>query len=395
MARYRWTGTDDRGNAAAGELEAAGVLEAADALRGRGASVMALDRIDPAPGPEPLRDLDTFTFFNESLGRLTSLGMPLPRAVAEISHGLRRGRFRTALERLEARLREGKSLEEASAELGGDFTPAYRWMIRAGARSGDLPGVLGAVTRSAEGFRRVRRALVSALAYPAAILGFAAVFIAVFASIYVPLYEDMYRHFDFEPPAVFRGFIEALRSPIALSAGLLAALLAAALGARWLASTASGERALLRLPLVGRIRKSLFLARFASALGTLLRARTPLADALPVALGASGSRSLEEAAPALAAKAAEGAGLDEVLRAAPFVPEALRAYLVLAERSGRVPEAAGEIASLLTEQAAAESETLYLVLLPLALLVAGLILGGFIVSSVAPYYDFLERLSQR
>jgi type IV pilus assembly protein PilC len=392
MTTYRWTGTDERGDAAGGDLEAAGLLAAADALRAKGMSVTALERSGEWPEAKRLSDLDAFTFFNESLAKLCALGMPLPRAVAEIAKGLKRGRFRAALERMEARLREGKSLQAASAELGGDFRPAYRCMIQAGAKSGDLPGVLGAVTRSAEGFRRVRRALVSSLAYPAAVLGFSLLFLSVFAGFFVAIFEDMHRQFDFEPPAVFRGLIAAFRSPLAFSATLAVGLAAAAAVAAWLARTPSGEQALLRVPWVGPIRKNLLLARFADALGTLLRARTPLADALPVACGASGSRSLEEAAPALAKKAAEGAGLEEVLRDVPLVPPAMRSYLAIGERGGRAPDAAREVASLLSEQAAAASETLYLILLPLAILVAGLLLGGFLVSSVIPYYDFLTRI---
>jgi general secretion pathway protein F len=323
------------------------------------------------------------------------MGMPLPRAVREISSGLRRGRFRDALGRLEVRLRDGKPLEEAAAELEGEFPPYYRWLIRAGARSGNLPGVLSIVSRNAEGFRRARRALLSALAYPAMVFGFAALFVLVFLVFYVPLFGDMYRHFDLPAPPVLEVLQAVLRSP-ALAAGAVGlVVLGAAALLGWLGATAPGERLLLRVPLLGRIRRNLMLARLAGALGILLRAKAPLAEALSLSLGAAGSRSLDRAAPALSARAAEGAGLEAVLREAPIVPESMSAYLALAERSGRVPEAADELAALLSEQAAAESETLHLVLLPAALVAAGLVLGTLVVSVVLPYFRFLETLATR
>jgi general secretion pathway protein F len=395
VARFAWKGSDERGDARSGELEAAGVLEAADALRAQGMSVTVLERAEPAAAAPPLRDLDAFVFFNESLARLTGMGMALPRAVHEIASGLRRGRFRDSLDRLEGRLKEGKSLEEAAGELEGDFPPYYRWMVRAGAQSGNLPGVLSIVSRNAEGFRRARRALVSSLAYPAVVLGFAAVFVVVFTMLYVPLFEDMYRHFELPAPPAVHALARIARSPALAAGGLAVLLLAGAALFGWLGASVSGERALLRLPLVGRIRRNLMLARFAGTLGILLRAKAPLSEALPLALGAAGSRGLDAASASLSARAAEGAGLEAALKDAPVVTEALAAYLALAERSGRVPEAADELASLLADQAAAESETLHLVLLPSAVVAAGVVLGTLIVSVVVPYFRFLETLASR
>jgi type II secretory pathway component PulF len=138
---------------------------------------------------------------------------------------------------------------------------------------------------------------------------------------------------------------------------------------------------------------NLKLARLAGSLGALLRARAPLADALPVALGAAGSRQLDAASASLSALAAEGAGLEGVLRSAPLVSEPVAAWLALAEREGRVPEAADELAELLTGQAAAGSETLAAVLLPASIVVSGALLGVLYVAVALPYFRFLEQFA--
>ncbi len=394
MPHYSYAGTDERGAAASGELEAVGLIEAAELLRARGVWASRLERRSPGPQAEPLAGGDAFSYFNRSLAELAGLGIPLPRAVREIAAGLRRGRFRKALEGVEARLREGVSLEEAIRERPGDFPSYYASMIRAGAESGRLPAVLSAVARNAEGFQQARRALTGALAYPAVVVAFGLLLSVAFLLLFLPAYEEMHRRLGLDNSLTLRALLAVFGSA-SWQAGLTAAAIAAAFGAyRGLTATLVGERLLFRVPLLGRIRRQLFLARFAGALSLLSRSGVPLARAYPVALGASGSRELGAAAPRLEARAAEGAGLAELLRETPVLPPGAASYLALGERSGRVPEAAEELAELLTERAAGDCETLFLVYTPVALVLTGLLLLFLFMALVAPYYSFLERLGR-
>ncbi len=394
MPRFSWRGTDDQGGERRGELEAAGVIEASAELRAQGILTLALERADPKEEERPLGGLDAFAFFNRSLAEMTRLGFPLPRAVREISSGLRRGRFRAALEGVEAALREGKTLDEAVAARPDDFPPHYRFMLKAGAAAGNLPAVLAAVAGNTEAVRRARRALADALAYPAVVLAFGALVIASFLVFFVPIYQDMYRHYGFEPSYTVRAIL-GLFGSAGVVAGAVAGVVALAVAARQLLlRTVAGERLLLRLPLLGRIRRHLAMARLLGTLGILLRARAPLVEALPVALGASGGLELAREAQRLRTTASEGAMLEEVLRQAPGVPPGVVTYLAIAERSGTVPRAAEELSELLTEQAVRESELLFVVLMPTALLATGAILLSLFISLVLPYVHFLERLGK-
>jgi type II secretory pathway component PulF len=393
VPRFRYRGTDEQGRLQQGELEAPGLVEASAELRAKGVFSLDLERADAPEAAAPLRDVDAFVFFNQGLAEMSRLGFPLPRAVREISGGMRRGRFRTSLERLEASLREGKSLHEAVAAQGSEFPPHYRFMLQAGTSSGNLPAVLTAVARNTEGVRRARRAVLDALAYPAVVLLFGAILVSVFLLLFVPLYQDLNRQYGFEPSVTTRailGLFGSVKAQVALVGGALAAVLG---GWAFMRRTIAGERLLLRLPLAGRVIGHLWMARFLGCLGVLLRGKAPLADALPVALGASGSLQLAAAAGALGRRAAEGAGVADVLGGAPVVPPEAVSYLALAERSGSVDRAAAELSELLTERAFAEGESLFVVLMPAALLLTGAVLAALFVSLVVPYIAFIERLA--
>lgn len=395
MPRFRYRGTDEQGALHRGEIEAAGVVEAAAELRAKGVLALDLERADAAEAAPPLRDVDAFVFFNQGLAEMSRLGFPLPRAVKEISSGLRRGRFKRSLERLEAALREGKSLHDAVAAQEGEFPAHYRFMLKAGARAGNLPAILTAVARNTEGVRRARRAVLDALAYPAVILLFGAVLLSVFLFLFVPVYQDLHRQYGFEPTISAR-VILGLFGSVKVQAGLVAGVLLAVLGTwAFMRRTIAGERLLLRLPLVGRVLRHLWMARFLGSLGVLLRAKAPLPEALPVALGASGSLELGAAAERLARRAGEGKDLAALLGEAPVVPPEVVSYLALAERSGGVERAAAELSDLLTERAFQEGESLFVVLMPAALLLTGVIMAGLFVSLVLPYIAFIERLGRQ
>jgi type IV pilus assembly protein PilC len=391
MARYAWQGTDERGRVQRGECAASGLAEAASQLRARGVAPVSVDRVDAEAVDRPSVTADAFTMFNRNLAEMTRIGLPLPRAIHEIASGLRGGRFKRALEQIEAGLREGKSLDEAVSEVSGVFPPYYRWMLKAGAASGNLPAMLSAVARNTEGIRVARRAFLEAMTYPAAIILVALLLGTATLMAFVPFYREYSARLGFNAPAL-NLFLKAFDSSGRVAAAG-AALVAVVAGIVWvLRRTVAGERFLSRVPLVGRIRRHLMMARLLGSLGVMLRSEVPLSRALPVALGAAGSLELDQATELLAGQASEGRGLGDVLLQAPGVSPEVAAFLTLAERTGNAPHATAQVADLLTEQALAESEALFVILVPVALVAAGVVVGGLLVSVVLPYIQFLETL---
>jgi type II secretory pathway component PulF len=391
MATYSWSGTDARGREQRGECAAPGLADAAAELRARGLSPLSMERVDADPAPPLSVTADAFTLFNRNLAEMTAIGMPLPRAIREIASGLRGGRFKRGLEQVEAALREGRTLDEAVASAPGVFPPYYECMLKAGGASGNLPAMLSAVARNTEGIRRARRALIEALAYPLTIVLMALALAAGLLGVLMPFYREMSAARGFESPGL--GLVLRVFESHATRVGLGAGAVALAVGGVWfLRRTLPGERVLRAIPLVGRIRHHLMMARLLGALGVLLRAGVPLPRALPVALGAAGSRELDRAAERLLAGSTEGQGLGEVLARAPGISSEVASFLAMAERSGEAPHATLKVADLLGEQALQESEALFVLLLPLALLAAGAVVVAFVTTLALPYQQFLETL---
>jgi type II secretory pathway component PulF len=137
--------------------------------------------------------------------------------------------------------------------------------------------------------------------------------------------------------------------------------------------------------------RSLALSRLLGTLSILLKARVPLHEALPVAVGASGSLQLAAEAERLRERIEEGEELGAALTRLGVVPRGLTGYLAVDEKGGRLPEASGELAELLEEQSAALSDTLFTLLFPSALLAVGLVMGVVFVGLIYPYAHIMSQ----
>jgi type II secretory pathway component PulF len=391
MGRFTWQGTDARGRLQRGECSAEALSEAATQLRARGLAPVSVDRVDEGAAVRSTVTSDAFTLFNRNLAEMTAIGLPLPRAIHEIASGLKRGRWKQGLEGVERALHEGKPLDEAIAGVDGLFPSYYRWMLKAAAASGNLPAVLSAVARNTEGIRVARRAFLESLIYPAVIVLMALLLAAATLGIFVPFYREYSGREGVGVP-----ILEFFLRPFEWSAwagGALLGSVAAGGGLFWfLGRTVAGERFLQKVPLSGRIRRHLMMARLLGSLGVMLRAEVPFPRALPVALGAAGSLELDRMCQLLTSEAGEGRGLGEILAHTPGVSPEVAAFLALAERTGDAPHASAKVAELLTEQALSESEALFVILVPAAILAAGVVVGGCLVSVVVPYFQFLESM---
>ena len=84
--------------------------------------------------------LDEFAFLNQQLAGMLKSGLPLETALRQTCAGMRRQRWRTEFERLQADLSQGVPLEKA---LDARQLPElYKQMVKVGAKSNNLPGLL-------------------------------------------------------------------------------------------------------------------------------------------------------------------------------------------------------------------------------------------------------------
>lgn len=361
-----------------GTLQAASAEEVHAQLGALQLRVMA---VAPAPAEKrhvPGLGADDFIIFNQQLAHLTDAGLPVERGLRLIAIDLHSGKLAVAARNVAGELERGLPLQEAFARHAALFPPLYGKLVEAGAKTGNLSGMLFNLGRHLELVGRLRRSLWRTLAYP--LMVFAALsLVFLFISLYVlPHFAEVYGGFRVTLPLVTRGMMQLAQVyPWIFIVGWGVVLLvmigdavARATGARgipWIGLLG-------HVPLLGAILRANLIARWVDALRLGVESGLDLPRAMELAAAASGEGVLEQEAAALARQVGQGLPISGVYTRR--IPATVTAAIELASTSGGGVELPGVLHSLsrmYEQQAEQRLRLLPTILTPILLVV---IAGG-------------------
>ena len=112
-----------------------------------------------------LRRAEGVLEMTRAMAALLPAGLPLSRSLAAVAKTTS-GELATALAAVRARVERGDTLAAALADHPTFFSPIYVGVIRAGEKSGDLPGGFARLSAQLEREEELRNKLLSAAIYP-------------------------------------------------------------------------------------------------------------------------------------------------------------------------------------------------------------------------------------
>jgi general secretion pathway protein F len=390
MSAFRWEAVDAQGRMTQGVLEAASARAARDQLRAEGltptavaAAAVRADSLAHARLPAPLVTLTT-----RQLATLVQSGMPLDQALAAVAEQADDARAANIVVALRMQLASGESLQAALARFPRTFSPLYRGLVGAGAETGRLADVLSRLADYLEAREALRQKIVLALIYPAIVTIIAFAVIAVLLAYVVPQVVSDYQQSRQTLPWLTQALIAA--SAFFRSTGLLWLVLGvvavvtfyaanrnAAFRARW-------HAALLRLPVVGKLARSLDSARFASTLAILVGSGAPLLRSLDAASEVVKMLPLRHAASSATALVREGVTLSRALKEQAEFPPVLIHLVANGESSGRLGPMLQRAAEELERDAERRLAWLAALLQPLLIVVMGAIVLVLVLAVMLP-----------
>ncbi len=208
------------------------------------------------------------------LAQLIAAGLPILRALEQLEKHPPSRAFREPLHRLRADINAGFNFAEAIARSGNWIAPFDLALLQAGEQSGRLDACFRVLADYYTDRARMARQMIGDLAYPAFLLHFA-IFILPFAQLFTTGNISVY---------LLKTFGVLL--PLYLLLGVMIYAGQNKHGETWRALI---ERILHPIPLLGRGRRELALARLAMALEALLNAGVSIIDAWELAGTVSGS----------------------------------------------------------------------------------------------------------
>jgi type IV pilus assembly protein PilC len=387
--RFKWRGADADGVRRNGTLIAPDAGTARAMLKRDDLFITELRAHGAAPKPKA-RAADV-TLFTRQLASLLRAGLPLAPALdllaqAPSSNGQGMPRIVGALARDITRgLRFSAALQRHPVQ----FNALYCQLVEVGEAAGALAAVLARIAEDRERAAAQRAKVRAALTYPAAILLLAVAITAALLVWVVPTFKQIFDGFGAKLPAPTQ-FVLALSAGAARwSVPVFVMIFALCSAGTYLlrrseAARIRFARLSLRMPVAGPMLSTLCAARWSRALGTLLSAGTPLADAFDSLTHATGNAFFDRATTRIAARLRNGERLASAMRAERCFPPEVVQPVAVAEESGALDTMLIDVASLADRQVDEKIGTLASLCEPLVIVVLGALVGGLVVAMYLP-----------
>lgn len=337
-----------------------------------------------------------FLIFNQELSALLRAGLPLLQGLELMLERMENERFRTVLSDIRDRVAAGEELSDAFAAYGDMFPRLYPASLKAGERSGELEAVIRRFIRYQRLVLEARKRAVSALIYPAVLVGLSAVLIVILIVYVVPRFTGFYSDLDAELPVLTRAVVA-----VSLFVGdnwyaIVPALAAAGwLAWRW-SRTPRGrltvDRWKLGLPLVGPVFKLFALSELCRSLATLLAGGIPLVQAFEIATEAVGNASVRSRIEPNIRMVREGKAFHEAIDESGVFPAMAVDMAKVGEATGALDEMLSNISDFFDEKVEVQVQRLLTLVEPMMLVFMGVVVAVILLSLYLPMFSMLGQV---
>jgi type IV pilus assembly protein PilC len=345
-------------------------------------------RLVPARRSIPRRE---FLVFNQELATLLKAGMPLVQSLDLLKRRTDSPVFRTVLDDVYERVRGGSALSDAFDAHRGVVPSVYTASLVAGERSGNLEAVLRRYVDYSKTVATVRRKTLSALIYPAILIGLALTLVSFIVLKVVPAFTDFYESFGANLPMATRVLItvsSTIRSQILLILLIAAGIVAGVMfWTRQPGQRVKLDRWLLRVPFAGDIARKFATSQMSRTLATLLSGGLPLVNALEIAARSIGNRFIASELDVVGTRVREGVSFATAMEGRHVFPEVAIKMAEVGESTGALQEMLNTVADFYDEDISTSLERFITLIEPSLLIIVGLVIAGLLLALYLPIFQ--------
>lgn len=339
--------------------------------------------------------------FTRQFSVMIDAGLPLVQCLDILAEQQNNLFFKDVLRQVRQNVEEGSTLYAALEKHPKVFDSLYTHMVEAGETGGVLDLILQRLATLIEKVVKLKRNIVSASIYPAAVIIVAIAAIAVIMVVVIPQFEQ-----------IFIGLLgpgEALPLPTRIVMGisgflagwgggaLLAGIIAASVAIKYYYKTARGrwqiDTVLLKTPIFGSILRKVAVARFSRILSTLLSSGVPILQSLDITAKTAGNVIIEDAILKVRAGVERGENFVEPLKATKVFPHMVGQMIGVGEQTGALDSMLGKIADFYEEEVDTAIADLLALIEPVLIAFLGVTIGSIVISMYLPLFSLIGKLA--
>ncbi|HEY0323580.1 MAG TPA: type II secretion system F family protein [Pyrinomonadaceae bacterium] len=341
------------------------------------------------------------SIFTRQFSVMIDAGLPLVQCLDILAQQQENKHFQQVLLQVRQDVEEGSTLAAAMARHPKVFDHLYSNMVEAGETGGILDIILQRLSTFIEKIVKLKRDVVSAMIYPAAVVVIATAVIAVILIFVIPQFQNIFIGLlgpGEELPLPTR-MVVGLSNFIAGWGGLviLIVIIGTAIGIRTYYKTPNGRRAIdkliLKMPLFGSIMRKIAVARFSRTLSTLLSSGVPILQSLDITARTAGNVVIEEAILKVRTGVERGESFVDPLKATEVFPHMVAQMIGIGEQTGALDAMLGKIADFYEQEVDSAIANLLTLIEPVMIGFLGVTIGGIVIAMYLPLFSLIGKLA--
>lgn len=339
--------------------------------------------------------------FTRQFSVMIDAGLPLVQCLDIMAEQQQNAFFKDVLRQVRQNVEEGSTLFAAMQKHPKVFDSLYTHMVEAGETGGVLDVILQRLATLIEKVVKLKRSIVSASIYPAAVIFVAIGAIALIMIIVIPQFEQ-----------IFLGMLgpgEALPLPTRIVMGISGFVsgwgglatavtgIGVAVGVSYYYKTPKGrwqiDALLLKLPIFGGLLQKVAVARFARILSTLLASGVPILQSLDITAKTAGNVIIEDAILKVRAGVERGENFVDPLKATKVFPHMVGQMIGVGEQTGALDAMLSKIADFYEDEVDTAIADLLGLMEPVLIAFLGVTIGGIVISMYLPLFTLIGKLA--
>jgi type IV pilus assembly protein PilC len=328
---------------------------------------------------------------------LQDAGLPVLRSLRILEGQNKPGALKNALIDVIEDIESGNTLSEAMSKQPKAFDNLYVNMVKAGEAGGALETILQRLADFKEKAQSLKRKIVGAMIYPAAVITVAVGIVSFIMIFIIPKFKKIFEDFDTDLPAMTQTLIGVSDWMFNYWYFLFIAPIAFWLFIKIVKKNKTGAYVVdwcsLRIPLIGKILHIGTIARVTRTLGTLIASGVPILEGLIIARDTAGNAVFVRAFDNIYSAIREGETIAVPLKEARIVDDLVVNMVDVGEETGALDDMLYKVADVYDEEVEVRVESLVSLLEPIMVVVLGLIVGFIVIALFLPLIKLLNDLA--
>lgn len=339
--------------------------------------------------------------FTRQFSVMIDAGLPLVSCLDILAQQQQNAFFKDVLNQVRQNVEEGSTLASALSKHPKVFDSLFVHMVEAGETGGVLDLILQRLSTLIEKVVKLKRNIISASIYPAAVVLVAIGAVVTIMVVVIPQFETIFIGLlgPGEALPLPTRIVMAISNFLAGWGGLisLAGIIGGVIGLSSYYKTPKGrwqiDKLLLKAPIFGSILRKIAVARFSRILSTLLSSGVPILQSLEITAKTAGNVIVEDAILKVRAGVERGESFVEPLKATEVFPHMVGQMVGVGEQTGALDAMLGKIADFYEDEVDTAIADLLAMIEPALIAFLGVTIGGIVISMYLPLFTLIGKLA--